>query len=193
MNASEPTSVPMKAQLDMADTLFAVLFALPQPISLEGLADTLDMPQPAVRGGLEKLKQKLESDGPLQLIEIQDGFQISTQPQYADVLARFLKPEPQKLSRSMMESLAIIAYRQPITLGEIEHIRGVMSDYSLRALVERGLVHDVGRKSTPGRPILYGTTPGFLHHFKLKGIDELPALDATQDETLVNLVQPNTI
>lgn len=172
----------MADAVDLTDALLALFFAAPQPVTIDTLAAVLEVSQAAVRGNLEKLMMKLEAQGPLQLLEIQEGFQLSTKPEYAEILARYLKPEPHKLSRSMMETLAIVAYRQPMTLAEIESVRGVMSDYSLRSLVDRGLVQEVGRKQTPGRPILYGTTAVFLHQFKLKELGDLPALPAAEND-----------
>jgi segregation and condensation protein B len=102
---------------------------------------------------------------------------LSTRPEFADVIANFLKPQKQKLSRSLLEVLAIVAYRQPITLGEIESVRGVQSDYGLRQLLERRLIHEVGRKQTPGRPVLYGTTQEFLHKFNMADLSQLPPLE----------------
>jgi segregation and condensation protein B len=93
------------------------------------------------------------------------------------VVARYLQPQPSKLSRAALETVAIIAYRQPITLPEIEAIRGVQSDGVIRTLLQRGLIQEVGRKQTAGRPVLYGTTPQFLHYFGLNSLEELPELE----------------
>ena len=101
---------------------------------------------------------------------------LCTKPEYAVLVANFLKPQRQRLSKSLLEVLAIVAYKQPITMAEIEAVRGVQSDYSVRALVERRLILDVGRKKVPGRPVLYGTSQEFLHQFKLNDLKELPAL-----------------
>ena len=86
-------------------------------------------------------------------------------------------PQRGRLSRSLLEVLAIVAYRQPITASEIEAVRGVQSDYGIRALLERRFIRDVGRKKAPGRPTLYGTTQQFLHQFNLRNLEELPKLD----------------
>jgi segregation and condensation protein B len=114
--------------------------------------------------------------GPLQLVRIAGGYQVCTKPECADAITRFLKPQRQRLTRSALEVLAIVAYRQPITTAEIEKIRGVQSDYALRSLVEKDLIYEVDRMATPGRPILYGTTDQFLHIFSLNDLDELPPI-----------------
>ncbi len=172
----QPATIAVLPGFSIVDTLLAILFAVPKPVAIESIAETLGLSHAAVRGGLEKLRGQLELAGPLQVVEIQEGFQLSTKPDFAPILAQILRPEPQKLSRSMMETLAIVAYKQPVTSSEIEAIRGVQSDYSLKALIDRGLIEDVGRKQTPGRPILYGTSAVFLHHFNLKAISDLPKL-----------------
>jgi segregation and condensation protein B len=93
------------------------------------------------------------------------------------LIGRFLKPQRQKMTRSLLEILAIVAYRQPITLAEIDAIRGVQSDYGVRALVERRLIQETGRKKVLGRPILYGTTQQFLHSFHLEDLANLPPIE----------------
>jgi segregation and condensation protein B len=89
----------------------------------------------------------------------------------------YMKPQKQRLSRSIMEVLAIVAYKQPVTTADIEVIRGVQSDYGVRVLQERNLICEVGRKATPGRPMLFGTTQQFLHQFNLDGLTQLPRLE----------------
>lgn len=146
------------------------------PATPEALAQALDVPLTSVEDALNVLGAKLAASGGVQLVRIAGGYQLSTKPQHADVVARFLKPQKQRLSRSLMEVLAIIAYEQPVTIAEIDAIRGVQSDYGLRQLLERRLVREVGRKHAPGRPALYGTTAQFLHQFNMQGLGQLPAL-----------------
>ncbi|MBS1716388.1 MAG: SMC-Scp complex subunit ScpB [Armatimonadetes bacterium] len=162
--------------MNLADELEAVLFAADAPASLEILAAALNYSEGQIAQGLEVLEARLEAKGGLQLVQIGGGYQLSTKPEYADSVARFLKPRPQRLSRSQLEVLAIVAYKQPVTLAEVDTIRGVQSDYGLRLLVERQLIEEVGRKMTPGRPLLYGTTDRFLHQFKLNSLEQLPPL-----------------
>ena len=163
--------------MNVLEGLEALLFVADSPTSIEALATALELTEGQIAQGLEVLEAKLEDKGSLKLIKIAGGYQLCTKPYYAEVVARFIKPQGLKLGKSLMEVLAIVAYRQPMTVSEIEQIRGVQSDYSLRALVERRLLQEVGRKQTPGRPVLYGTTLMFLHQFKLNDLSELPLLE----------------
>ncbi|MCU0315302.1 MAG: SMC-Scp complex subunit ScpB [Fimbriimonadaceae bacterium] len=158
----------------LIDKVEAVLFIADSPLTADYLASLIGVPIFEVEDVLERLGGKLQNNGPLQLIRIAGGFQVCTKPEYADLVAQFLQPQKHKLSRSLLEVLAVVAYRQPITMGEIDEIRGVQSDYGLRQLVEKRLVVEIGRKSSPGRPLLYGTTQQFLHTFNLQSLEELP-------------------
>jgi segregation and condensation protein B len=129
-----------------------------------------------IEAALEALEARLERDGPLKLVKLAGGYQIATKPEFAEAISAFLQPAKQRLSRSLMEVLAIVAYRQPITIAEVDTVRGVNSEHSIRSLLERRLITDVGRKSMPGRPVLYGTTQQFLHQFNLADIKDLPEL-----------------
>jgi len=148
-----------------------------RPVSEESLSDALEVDASETGAGLEELASRLRGGGPLELVRIAGGWQLATLPEHAPDLARFLQPQRHRLSRSMLEVLAIVAYRQPVTLGEIDAVRGVKSDYGLRQLVERRFVKDVGRRNTPGRPTLYGTTSQFLHAFGLPSLADLPELE----------------
>jgi len=145
-------------------------------VNKEALAEALDASPSDVLGAIETLSQKLDHQSALQVVEIAGGYQLATRPVLAEVVTRFLKPQKQRLSRSVMEVLAIIAYRQPITLAEIEMIRGVQSDYGVRSLLERRLIKVSGKRMTPGRPWLYATTQQFLHQFNLRQLSDLPEL-----------------
>ena len=113
----------------------------------------------------------------LTLLEINGGYKLGTKPQVARYIELLYKQPAQALSNAALEVLSIIAYKQPVTRGEIDFIRGVQSDRALATLVEKGLVKDVGRKDGPGRPILYATTEQFLLHFGLHSLDDMPNLD----------------
>jgi segregation and condensation protein B len=102
---------------------------------------------------------------------------LATRPEYAEYVRRLIEPEPWRMSRSALETLTIVAYRQPVTRPEVDAIRGVDSSYVLSMLVERGLIRVAGRKEAPGRPLLFETTPEFLSAFGLKSLDDLPMLD----------------
>ncbi|MBX7133533.1 MAG: SMC-Scp complex subunit ScpB [Fimbriimonadaceae bacterium] len=168
--------------MSLVRRLEAVLFVTDTPVPLSALAEALEVSESDAREGLEKLGASLQHGSALQLVRIAGGYQLCTQPGFADVVARFLKPSKQRLSRSLMEVLAIVAYRQPVTMAEIDAVRGVQSDYGLKQLVERRLVREVGRKHTPGRPLLYGTTQQFLHQFNLNDLSQLPRLDVEQPQ-----------
>lgn len=159
--------------------LEALLFVSHEPLSVDRLVTVLGKVSKvevieALRGLQEDFNQ--ESRG-LQLVELAGGFRIVTRPDVASWIKRLdkVKSAP-KLSRSALESLAIIAYKQPIVRAEIEEIRGVETSSVLRTLLERKLVRMMGRKDVPGRPILYGTTRYFLEHFGLRDLSELPPL-----------------
>ncbi|MEZ5162265.1 MAG: SMC-Scp complex subunit ScpB [Fimbriimonadaceae bacterium] len=161
----------------MTHAVEALLFVADSPATPEDLAQALEVPIFEVEEALEKLGGRLHHTSSLQLVRIAGGYQICTKAEYADAVTRFLKPQKHKLSRSLMEVLAIVAYRQPVTSAEIDAIRGVDSDYGLRQLVEKRLVVEIGRKAAPGRPVLYGTTQQFLHTFNLQTLEDLPKVD----------------
>lgn len=158
------------------DHVMALLFVADSPTSVSSLATALDYTEGQVEQALELLGKRLKKAGPLQLVELAGGYQLATKSEYAELISAFLKPQRQRLSRSLMEVLAIIAYKQPMTMAEVEQVRGVQSDYSVRALQERRLVQEVGRRQTPGRPVLYGTTAQFLHQFNMNDLSQLPPL-----------------
>ena len=166
-------------QRELKGLLEALLFVSHEPVTVERLAEVI--------GGisnaelvllLHSLREDYDRDGRgLQLVEVAHGFQLLTRPDYSPWLKRLEKAKAApKLSRSALESVAIIGYRQPITRGEIEHIRGVETSTVLRTLLERKLVRIVGRKDVPGRPMLYGTTRQFLQQFGLRNLADLPPL-----------------
>lgn len=159
--------------MSLVDSLEALLFASDAPVPAEALARACGVSLGQVEQALEVLEGRLDGTA-IQLVEIAGGHQLCTRPEQAELIANFLKPQRQRLSRSLLEVLAVIAYRQPITMAEIETVRGVQSDYSVRALLERRLIREVGRRHAPGRPLLFGTTQQFLHQFNLKSLDELP-------------------
>ncbi len=163
--------------MSIVDQLEALLFVSEAPAKMADLARVLGVAEGQVEQGLEVLGERLEASGALKLVKIAGGYQLATKADFADLVGLFLKPQKQRLSRSIMEVLAIVAYKQPITAAEIETIRGVQSDYGLRILQERNLICEVGRKQTPGRPILFGTTQQFLHQFNLEGLGQLPQLE----------------
>ncbi len=158
------------------DAVFALLFVADSPATQESIATALGYTEGQVEQAVGLLEERLNREGPLMLVRLAGGLQLATKPEFADMIGAFLQPHRGKLGRSLMEVLAVVAYKQPLTMAEIDAIRGVQSDYSVRALVERRLIIEVGRKHVPGRPVLYGTTQQFLHQFNMNDLSELPEL-----------------
>jgi segregation and condensation protein B len=164
----------------LAKLLEAALFASARPVSVEELA-ALDATsgEEEVSLALAELRAHYDADGHgVELTEVAGGWQILTRPEYTEAIERAqLAARPHRLSGAALETLAIIAYRQPIGRADIEEIRGVAVGGVLKALHDRGLIEVVGRAEGIGRPLLYGTTPVFLEHFALRHLEELPRAD----------------
>ena len=158
----------------------AALFSADGPVSVNTLcALERDVTKPEILDALENIRrQYAEAGHGGELVEVADGFQLLTRREFADAIARAqLVTRPRRLSGPALETLAIIAYRQPVGRAEIEEIRGVSVESVLRSLQDRGLLDVVGRSEGIGRPLLYGTTPGFLELLGLRNLDELPRLE----------------
>lgn len=159
--------------------LECLLFVAGEPVALTDLARALQQEEIEVEAGLRSLQASLAERGSgLQLLRIAGGWQLSTRPEHAETIGRLLSRGGNKLSRAAMETLAIIAYRQPITAPEMEAVRGVSVGGVLKTLLERKLIAEAGRKATVGRPMQYETTPDFLHYFGIAELGQLPALEA---------------
>ncbi len=166
----EPSPLSLEARLE------ALLFVAPGAVSPAQLAEALGVPQARVRHGLKALEAQYQARG-LRLQWHRNRVQLTTAPEVAGEVERFLGLEASaSLSRAALETLAIIAYKQPITRPQIDAIRGVNSDGVLKNLLSKGLIEELGRAEGPGRPILYGTTADFLGQFGLTSLDELPPL-----------------
>lgn len=164
----------------LAKLLEAALFASNRPVPIDELADLdPDASRAAVRAALDEIRETYNVNGHgVELVELGEGWQILTRPEYTDAIERAqLAVRPQRLSGAALETLAIIAYRQPIGRSEVEEIRGVNCGAILKSLHDRGLIDVVGRGEGIGRPLLYGTTPLFLEHFALRHLEELPRAD----------------
>src|SRR3989440_12160290 len=158
----------------LAAALEAVLFTLNRAVTVPRLQDLLQSPLPAIEAAAASLAETLKSRG-LFLQRHQDQLQLVTDPAQADVVRRVLRPEyPSRLSPAAYETLAIIAYRQPLTRARIEEIRGVNCEAVLESLEEKGLITETGRLEAPGTPRLFGTTMKFLQILGLRSLDELP-------------------
>jgi segregation and condensation protein B len=164
----------------------ALIFVSEKPVSIDTLREILENVEPTlIRNLIEELNQEYSSSNrSFSIKEIAGGFQMMTDPVYSKWISVLYKRPPDKLTGPSLETLAIIAYRQPITRSEIEAIRGVNVDGVLHTLEERGLIRSRGRLDTVGRPILYGTTNEFLQHFGLKSLEELPKLKEFQESDL---------
>jgi segregation and condensation protein B len=169
----------------LAGVVEAVLLAAGRPVSVDQLLELFDEPQrpplEELRVALQELQQSYEGRG-VELKEVASGWRVQVRPQHADVVSRLWQERPSRYSRALLETLALIAYRQPITRGEIEDIRGVtVSTTIMRTLHERSWIRVVGHREVPGRPELLGTTREFLDYFGLKSLDDMPTLAELQD------------
>jgi len=167
------------AERELKAILESLLFVSPEPLSAVRLVAVLgDVTKVEVERTLKSLGKDLDQDGRgIRLVEVAGGYRLVTKQEYASWIKRLDKAKSAaKLSRSALESLAIIAYKQPLVRSEIEEIRGVETSGVVRTLLERKLVRIVGRKEVPGRPIMYGTTKFFLEHFGLNDLSQLPPL-----------------
>ena len=158
-----------------AAELEALLFAAGEPLSKERIAELMDTGIIEVSDILRQLEKELTGHG-IMIREVSGGWQLSTRPKYYSVVEKLSETISQKLSTAMMETLAIIAYMQPVTKIEIENIRGVKIDRAINKLIGFDLIEEVGRKPVIGRPILYGTTDNFLNCAGIKSLKELPSL-----------------
>lgn len=162
----------------------AILFAMGESVEASSLAQAIGQDVPTTRKIVRNLMDRYQGEGyGIQIIELEDAFQMCTKKQcYGYLINIAVQPKKAALTDVMMETLSIIAYKQPVTKAEIEKIRGVKCDHTVNKLVEYDLVKEVGRLEAPGRPILFGTTEEFLRSFGVQGLDELPAMDPVQVE-----------
>ncbi len=168
--------------LDIPAALEALLFVSAEPVAPFQLASVLEISLSAVEQGLNQLDGELQRRG-LRLQRHGGRVQLTTAPEMAELVERFLGLEAtSRLSRAALETLAIVAYQQPITRPYIEGVRGVSSDGVMKSLLGKGLIQEIGRAEGPGRPILYGTAPDFLQYFGLNSLNELPPLDLPEVE-----------
>ena len=169
-----------------AAAIEAILFTMGDSVEIDRLGEALGESPIEVRAQLELLRKKYaSSDSGIDLLEIEDSVQLCTKKELYPVLVRIAKvPKKQVMTDALMETLSIIAYKQPITRLEVERIRGVNSDRAVNKLVEIGLIRELGRLDAPGRPLLFGTTEQFLKSFGVRSLEELPELSAVQIEEM---------
>jgi segregation and condensation protein B len=157
----------------------ALLFIAEKPLSSAELAELGGVPLPQAEAALDAVRTELEEGGRgLRLQRNGDAWQLATAPDLGARLATYAAREEARLTPAALEALAVIAYRQPCTRGDVERVRGVDSDYVIRSLLHRRLVAEVGRRDTPGRPAIFGTTFTFLERFGLTSLDDLPPLSS---------------
>jgi len=161
----------------------SLLFASDTPLTIDKIKSVLEIAdRKDVREALTSLAEEYESNKRgFFLAEVAGGFQLRTRPEYRQWLRRLKETKPARLSRAALETLAIIAYKQPVLRSDLEHLRGVDCGGTLRTLLERKLIRLLGRKDLPGRPIIYGTTKEFLEFFDLKDLKDLPTLKDLKD------------
>ena len=170
----EPNEIPQ--------ILEAILFVAGEPVAVADLAQALEVSEMEIMHAVEALERECERRG-VTVRRYGDHLRMETRPEYAPYVERLLQPvQRQTLSQTAMETLAVIAYRQPVTKGEVEQVRGVKCDYSVQSLLHKGLIKEAGRKEALGRPILYATTDRFLEHFGISDIRELPPLPDAQEK-----------
>ncbi len=184
MEKTEQTQLPLgeKTGLEPGERIGiveAILFVTGNAVEKREICRAMEITE----GELEETLDALESGYDferrgLRLLRFGAHVQLATRPDYAPFVEKLLQPvQKQSLSQAIMETLAVIAYRQPVTKAEVELIRGVKCDYSVQSLVAKGLIEEVGRKDALGKPILYGTTDSFLRHFCISSLSELPEID----------------
>ena len=170
-------SISLHKNGHLESVIECMLFVSNEPLSSKQLAESLDLDEVAVEDAVVELEERLNGGSGLQLMRVAGGYQLCTRPEYGDYCAAILQPGKRKLSKAALETLAVVAYRQPCTMPEIEAVRGVSVSGVIKTLLERGVVKEAGHKHAPGRPMLYVTTAEFLEYFGLNDLSELPEID----------------
>ena len=173
----------------------AILFVAGEAVGIRDLAKALRIGEKELKDALKTISSEYDYEQRGFLLKrFGDKVQLATRPLYSEDVLRLLQPvQQQSLSQAAMETLAVVAYKQPVTRAEVEQIRGVKCDYSLQSLMMKGLIQEAGRKDTIGRPILYATTDMFLSHFGIQGLEDLPPLPETEKESDENTDDPDEL
>src|SRR5574344_1787076 len=160
---------------DLPSIIEGILFVAGDGVSKDDIAGKFEIDTKEVEQAVEELKNKYNDDSGLQIITYKGKIQFCTNPQFADQISIVLNPIKERaLTKTALETVAIIAYKQPITRLEIENIRGVSSDYAIQLLLQHNLIEVVGRKDVVGKPLLFGTTEEFLKRFQISSLEDLP-------------------
>ena len=188
LEPQEPDDGAIEGQREISDAELkavaeALIFVADEPLSSKSIADVLKVERDAVEAAIGELVTEYDGrTGGLQLREIAGGWQIATRAEHHEQIRAYLKSRPSaKLSLASLETLAVIAYKQPVTVPEILEIRGVQSPSAIKTLLDKRLIVAKGRKETVGRPMMYGTSKEFLIQFGLKDLSELPSIEDFQD------------
>ena len=170
---------------ELAKIIEAILFVSGEPVQLGAVARALEVTELEVSAAADELASYYDYNRRgICLKRFGTHIQLSTRPDYAPQIEKLLQPiQKQSLSQAALETLAVVAYKQPVTRLDIEAVRGVKCDYSVQSLMNKGLIEEVGRKETLGRPILYGTTDAFLSHFGLTSLQDLPQPPESQQDS----------
>ena len=178
----EPLSSP-QSQAERAAVIEALIFVSDEPLTVKSIADVLKEEKSVISEAVVSLAEEFNArNGGLQLREVAGGWQFATKPEYHEHVRTYLKTRPSaKLTIASLETLAVIAYRQPVTVPEILEIRGVQSPSAIKTLLDKKLIVAKGRKETVGRPMMYGTSKEFLLQFGLKDLTELPSVEDFHD------------
>jgi segregation and condensation protein B len=174
---------PARSIAELMAIIEALIFVSEEPLTVKTIADILEEDKETISAAVEELaKEYEEREGGLTLREIAGGWQISTRAEHHEEIRKYLKTRPSaKLSLAALETLAVIAYKQPVTVPEILEIRGVQSASAIKTLLDKRLIVAKGRKETVGKPMLYGTSKDFLLQFGLKDLSELPSIEDFED------------
>jgi len=184
-HATEMAEQTVRTPTELVAVIEAIIFVSDEPVTVKLLAEVLEEDKQAIDAAIEQLSAEYETrEGGLQLREVAGGWQIATRTELHEDIRNYLKTRPSaKLSLASLETLAVIAYKQPVTVPEILEIRGVQSASAIKTLLEKRLIVTKGHKETVGRPMLYGTSKEFLLQFGLKDLTELPSIEDFEDLT----------
>jgi len=178
-------------ELQDENIIEAILFTMGNSVELRQLALAIESDEKNAKAAVERLKKRYEEeDRAMQIIELESSYQMCTKAKYYESLIRVAKaPKKQVLTDAVLETLSIVAYRQPVTKSEIDRIRGVASDYALNKLLEYGLIYEAARLDAPGRPVLFATTEEFLRRFGVVSVSELPGLNPDDEANILREVE----
>ena len=168
---------------NLTNILESILFVSGNPVPIDIIAEKLGVGEKEIRDAAKKLQERYSERGGLRLLIFNKKLQLSSNPEYKDYVSSVLNPiKEREFTRTILECSAIIAYKQPITKGELEALRGLNCDYAIHTLLDLKMIEPVGRKDAVGRPILYATTDNFLKRFNLTSIDDLPDYDTLMEK-----------